>query len=57
MSAFFNEILYACHPYCQWGLFSTFKLNEDWIAQAGASAGNDVTPRAKHVLYHPERTV
>jgi hypothetical protein len=39
-----HSLLYAYDPYCQWGLFSSFKLNDDWIVQAGGSAGNDVTP-------------
>jgi hypothetical protein len=39
-----HSLLYAFDPYCQWGLFSSFKLNDCWIVQAGASAGNDVTP-------------
>jgi hypothetical protein len=39
-----HSLLYAFDPYCQWGLFGTLKLNEDWIVQLGASAGNDVTP-------------
>jgi hypothetical protein len=39
-----HSLLYAFDPYCQWGLFSTFKLSDNWIVQAGASAGNDVTP-------------
>jgi hypothetical protein len=39
-----HSLLYAYDPYTQWGLFSTFKLSDCWIFQAGASAGNDVTP-------------
>jgi hypothetical protein len=39
-----HSLLYAFDPYCQWGLFATLKLNDSWIVQAGASAGNDVTP-------------
>jgi hypothetical protein len=39
-----HSLLYAYDPYCQWGLFATLKLNDCWIVQAGASAGNDVTP-------------
>jgi hypothetical protein len=39
-----HSLLYAYDPYCQWGLFSTFKLSDNWIVQAGVSAGNDVTP-------------
>jgi hypothetical protein len=39
-----HSLLYGFDPYCQWGLFSTFKLNKNWVVQAGISAGNDVTP-------------
>jgi hypothetical protein len=39
-----HSLLYAYDPYCQWGLFGTLKLNDCWTVQAGASAGNDVTP-------------
>jgi len=39
-----HSLLYAFDPYCQWGLFATLKLNDCWTIQAGASAGNDVTP-------------
>jgi hypothetical protein len=39
-----HSLLYAFDPYCQWGLFASLKLNDEWIVQAGASAGNDVTP-------------
>jgi hypothetical protein len=39
-----HSILYTFDPYCQWGLFGTLKLNNNWILQFGMSAGNDVTP-------------
>jgi hypothetical protein len=39
-----HSLLYAYDPYCQWGLFASVKLNDNWIVQAGISAGNDVTP-------------
>jgi hypothetical protein len=39
-----HSLLYAFDPYCQWGLFGTLKLNDDWIVQFGESAGNDNTP-------------
>jgi hypothetical protein len=39
-----HSLLYAFDPYCQWGLFASLKLSDNWIVQAGASAGNDVTP-------------
>ena len=39
-----HSLLYGYDPYCQWGLFATLKLNDNWIVQAGISAGNDVTP-------------
>jgi hypothetical protein len=39
-----HSLLYGFDPYCQWGLFSTFKLNKNWQVQLGVSAGNDVTP-------------
>jgi hypothetical protein len=39
-----HSLLYGFDPYCQWGLFATLKLNQNWTIQAGISAGNDVTP-------------
>jgi hypothetical protein len=39
-----HSLLYAFDPYCQWGLFASLKVNDNLIVQAGASAGNDVTP-------------
>jgi hypothetical protein len=39
-----HSLLYTYDPYCQWGLFSTLKLNDNWCVQYGLSAGNDVTP-------------
>jgi hypothetical protein len=39
-----HSLLYTFDPYCQWGLFSTFKLSKNWAFQVGLSAGNDVTP-------------
>jgi Putative beta-barrel porin-2, OmpL-like. bbp2 len=39
-----HSLLYTYDPYCQWGLFGTLKLNQNWVVQYGISAGNDVTP-------------
>jgi hypothetical protein len=39
-----HSLLYTFDPYCQWGLFGTLKLNDNWTVQYGLSAGNDVTP-------------
>jgi len=39
-----HSLLYGFDPYCQWGLFATLKLNNNWTVQGGISAGNDVTP-------------
>jgi len=39
-----HSLLYGFDPYCQWGLFATFKLNQNWTVQGGICAGNDVTP-------------
>jgi hypothetical protein len=39
-----HSLLYGYDPYCQWGLFATLKLNQNWTIQGGISAGNDVTP-------------
>jgi hypothetical protein len=39
-----HSLLYGYDPYCQWGLFATLKLNDNWTIQLGPSAGNDVTP-------------
>jgi hypothetical protein len=37
-----HSLLYAFDPYCQWGIFATLKLNDQWTVQAGLSDGNDV---------------
>ena len=37
-----HSLLYAFDPYCQWGIFSTTKINRNWIFQAGLSCGNDL---------------
>jgi hypothetical protein len=39
-----HSLLYTYDPYCQWGLFASLKLNNNWLVQGGVSAGNDVTP-------------
>ena len=39
-----HSLLYAFDPYTQWGLFSTLKVNKNWIVQLAVSAGNDVAP-------------
>lgn len=39
-----HSMLYSFDPYCQWGIFTTTKLDSMWTIQAGISAGNDVAP-------------
>jgi len=39
-----HSLLYGFDPYCQWGLFASLKLNNQWTVQFGVAAGNDVTP-------------
>jgi len=39
-----HSLLYGFDPYCQWGVFGTLKLNNQWTIQGGIAAGNDVTP-------------
>jgi len=39
-----HSILYGFDPYCQWGIFTTTKLDKMWTIQAGVSGGNDVAP-------------
>lgn len=39
-----HSLLYGFDPYCQWGLFSSLKINQNWIFQAGVCAGVDVAP-------------
>jgi Putative beta-barrel porin-2, OmpL-like. bbp2 len=37
-----HSILYGFDPYCQEGIFTTTKINDQWTIQAGISDGNDV---------------
>jgi hypothetical protein len=37
-----HSLLYGFDPYCQMGVFTTTKLNDEWIFQAGYADGNDV---------------
>jgi hypothetical protein len=39
-----HSLLYGFDPYCQWGVFTSIKLNNQWLVQAGISCGNDVAP-------------
>ena len=39
-----HSLTYGFDPYTQWGVFTTTKLNKNWIFQAGIAAGNDVAP-------------
>jgi hypothetical protein len=37
-----HSILYGFDPYCQEGIFTTTKINDQWTIQAGLSCGTDV---------------
>lgn len=37
-----HSLLYTYDPYCQWGIFTTTKINRNWIFQLGLSCGNDL---------------
>ena len=37
-----HSILYGFDPYCQEGIFTTTKINNQWTIQAGISDGTDV---------------
>jgi len=37
-----HSILYGFDPYCQEGIFTTTKINDQWTIQAGISDGTDV---------------
>jgi len=37
-----HSLLYGFDPYCQEGIFTTTKINDQWTIQAGISNGNDV---------------
>jgi Putative beta-barrel porin-2, OmpL-like. bbp2 len=37
-----HSLLYSFDPYTQEGIFTTTKLNDQWIVQAGLANGNDV---------------
>jgi len=37
-----HSILYGFDPYCQEGIFTTTKINNQWTIQAGISCGTDV---------------
>ncbi len=39
-----HSLMYAFDPYTMWGIFTTTKLNKNWIVQLGLSGGNDVAP-------------
>jgi hypothetical protein len=39
-----HSLLYTFDPYTQWGLFSSWKINNNWTVQAGVCAGVDVAP-------------
>ena len=37
-----HSLLYGFDPYCQEGIFTTTKINDQWTIQAGISDGTDV---------------
>jgi hypothetical protein len=41
---FSHSLLYAIDPFTDTGVIATVKLNDQWLAQLGISAGHDVAP-------------
>jgi hypothetical protein len=41
---FSHSLLYTIDPFTDTGIISTIKLNDQWLVQAGFSAGHDVAP-------------
>jgi putative OmpL-like beta-barrel porin-2 len=41
---FSHSLLYAIDPFTDTGLIATLKLNDQWLVQAGVTAGHDVAP-------------
>jgi hypothetical protein len=52
-----HSLLYSFDPYTQWGIFDSLKLNDQWLVQAGLSAGNDVAPWQKDPGRQPTGTL
>ncbi|SPE60552.1 conserved exported hypothetical protein [Verrucomicrobia bacterium] len=53
-----HSLLYGYDPYCQWGVFTTTKLNRNWTVQAGIADGNDVALwETRDPGYQPTGTV
>ena len=52
-----HSLLYTFDPYCQWGVFTSTKLNANWTVQAGVCAGDDVAPWQKDPETQPTGTV
>ncbi len=52
-----HSLLYAFDPYTQEGIFSTIKLNKNWIIQAGIANGGDVAIWEKDPGNQPTGTV
>ena len=44
---FTHSLLYIYDPFTQMGVLGTVKLNDQWLVQVGAHAGNDVAPWEK----------
>jgi hypothetical protein len=52
-----HSILYGFDPYCQEGIFTTTKINDQWTIQAGISDGTDVALWQKDPGRQPTGTV
>jgi hypothetical protein len=52
-----HSILYGFDPYCQEGIFTTTKINDQWTIQAGISDGTDVAIWQKDPGRQPTGTV
>jgi hypothetical protein len=52
-----HSLLYGFDPYCQEGIFTTTKINDQWTIQAGLSDGTDVALWQKDRGRQPTGTV
>jgi hypothetical protein len=52
-----HSLLYGFDPYCQEGIFTTTKINDQWTIQAGISDGTDVAIWQKDPGRQPTGTV
>jgi hypothetical protein len=43
-----HSLLYSYDPYTQWGIFTTWKINDNWTFQVGLANGNDITVWQRH---------